>query len=1100
MAFNFEDLFDEVPTQQPQQTFQPPQQVSGFDFEDLLQPPTKQPFNFQQATQNFLRTAPLPAVISPVAGAIEFEREVRQPKIVQPLARKTEELLGEERVSRVGTVTRQALTAINPIINILNKTGFGLSKKQTDTIDRQLGSFTIETLISIATDPLIWISAVSAGKQAFVSKTGIGQRLANRAAKVAARKSVAGIDFSKLTDKQIVGTFGGMPKNISREVMKRNPRVKAAFEKLHVGGRLVGDAPPTVKPVQPKQLTFQQKQILDAPKSPKIVFRATDKTFDPKMLTDEGLFVSSNRDIAKAYQTPGRIIEELVVDPKAKILTFENTPKEFYRKDGKFFIPRDGGDGLEIAKYAKARGFDIVEYHNPEGLVPEAAIVNKNIVTPVHPTTPPEITKTILFEETAPVRGARTPRPDQTPGEGAFSAKQAELMIKAGIRQDVKTIPFREDFLKQVGQITQSDLTDEGKIQLIQETFKPFSQFPNVPPEFLELPKGDIGINSYFTPQEYTFKRLGLEETIRKPISIALQEAEIETAKVFETINNARAEYEKTLVGTPQEKEAAIEALWEAMDKGLAVNDQSPAAKVLRLLRKQNAENLVEVNATRRAVGLPEVVGLKNYILHEVKEDILNSLMDHRGTVGHMRSVIKRKISTQLFLKTTLQRKGVPEEWLKKDPFELTKVATQINKKYAKLQRALKDADPYIKAVQGFRVKLSDGNVDTWSPRVHDFLQNWIERSIKRKPSKMDDLINKSMETILAPILNTVGVQVSNIPFTKMVNLLVTAEQVGALGARLRPVLRNLVQSSFDWVLYGTKNYIRGSAMFFTNKGQEILRQTKTWHVRVPFIDQDAATMHKIFKVGSVPYSMADLHNVGKSLLTLYRQGVDDLKLTHSQAIQYIDDNFVATQWSYRREDLPPAFSSSSGKGLWALGSWWMNYYNRFLPDMLRRTFLGVDPVGRKVTPNERMAGLRFAVLVGLLYGVKKSSQALIGTAIDYTGQVTPTIFRQSPIAQYGASAIKFSQGLMDDNARQMNEGLRGMLQTGKIFIPFALAIEELFDLVSGNRSLANIAIITKKTKGVTLGDVVKGVKRGFGFDTTTGRKGRPGRGGRKGR
>ena len=115
--------------------------------------------------------------------------------------------------------------------------------------------------------------------------------------------------------------------------------------------------------------------------SHKLVFRATDKDFDANLLTDDGLFVSPKRSVAERYLDVGRKIDELYIAPSAKILTFENTPKRLYNMDEGYAIPKDDGDGIEIAKYAKAEGFDVVEYGvDPQGLVPESAIVNKDVV------------------------------------------------------------------------------------------------------------------------------------------------------------------------------------------------------------------------------------------------------------------------------------------------------------------------------------------------------------------------------------------------------------------------------------------------------------------------------------------------------------------------------------------------------------------------------------------------------------------------------------------------------------------------------------------------------------------------------------------------
>lgn len=111
------------------------------------------------------------------------------------------------------------------------------------------------------------------------------------------------------------------------------------------------------------------------------VYRATDKPFDVKLLDENGLFVSPKKSVAERYLEGGKIIDELVIDKNAKVLSYKDTPKRFYDIDEGYAIPKDNGDGIEIAKYAKANGYDVVEYGvDPQGLVPESAIVNPNVV------------------------------------------------------------------------------------------------------------------------------------------------------------------------------------------------------------------------------------------------------------------------------------------------------------------------------------------------------------------------------------------------------------------------------------------------------------------------------------------------------------------------------------------------------------------------------------------------------------------------------------------------------------------------------------------------------------------------------------------------
>lgn len=154
--------------------------------------------------------------------------------------------------------------------------------------------------------------------------------------------------------------------------------VQKAAGEIEAGGKVLKGVD-TIEVLRIKARKYKSADEFVSSQKP--FFRATDKKFNTKLLTDDGLFVSPKRSVAERYLEKGKIIDELYIKPNAKILTFENTPKKFYKMDEGFAIPRDNGDGIEIAKYAKSKGFDVVEYGvDPQGLVPESAIVSKDIV------------------------------------------------------------------------------------------------------------------------------------------------------------------------------------------------------------------------------------------------------------------------------------------------------------------------------------------------------------------------------------------------------------------------------------------------------------------------------------------------------------------------------------------------------------------------------------------------------------------------------------------------------------------------------------------------------------------------------------------------
>lgn len=612
---------------------------------------------------------------------------------------------------------------------------------------------------------------------------------------------------------------------------------------------------------------------------------------------------------------------------------------------------------------------------------------------------------------------------------------------------------------------------------------KAAEKFPGVERSFLKQPKVKTDILQYFTPAEYHLKELGFDVKIGQPVREALQDFSIELMGKNDLVINAQANHYDTLKRRnlnwrkltkkkPMTKEQSNDLVFQMVDKGIPEKGQSIEARIARIYRPETEEMLTRMNKVRALIGKPPIVGLKNYILHALKPEVLNEIYSKGVIPPELAKVMQHIPNKNLFLRTAQQRKGVPEEWLIKDPHQLMKMMYAIDLRYIHLQKALHKIEPYMKAVKDFAEPTPEGGVDEWSPETYKYLDDWIKQAIKMRPSNLDTLFDNLLEATLAPILRRGGIRVSHMPWRDAVNFLSASVHTGALGLRAKPVLRNLVQSSFDWVMYGTKAYAKGSGAFMTPEGHKILKKSKVWRTRMPFEAQDLATLQKVFKTGSLGYRAADLHNVGKGILTRYYHAIDNLGKSPAEAIKWADLDVPGTQWSYRREDLPRAYWTTTGRAVWTLGSWWMNFYTRFLPEILNKTFKGVDVTGRVVPLVERMAGIRFLALVALLYGVKEQSKELIGTTIDYTGSVQPAPLGGSPIMAFGQSAVKMIAGLAGKHVWLFKQGLEELKHTSKIFVPYWLAAEEYYDYWTGKKTGGKL-LFYGSDKSLTLEDVL---------------------------
>lgn len=610
-------------------------------------------------------------------------------------------------------------------------------------------------------------------------------------------------------------------------------------------------------------------------------------------------------------------------------------------------------------------------------------------------------------------------------------------------------------------------------------------KFPGVSESFLKQPKPKTNILQYFTPAEYHLKELGFDAKLGQPVREALQDFSIELMEKNDFVVGAQKDWRDTLARRnkhwkdfgrePITEKRSSKIIYDFMDKGIPPDKvKTIEARTARAFREQTVEMLDRLNDVRRLVGEEPVIGVKNYILHMLQPEVLNEIYAKGVIPPELAKIMEHIPPKKLFLRTAQQRKGVPEEWLVKDPFQLMKAMYAIDLRYIHLQRALHEIDPYLRAVKGYQAELPEGGTDEWSPETYKYLDDWIKQAIKMRPSNIDVLFDNLLNATIAPVLRRRGVAISHMPWRDAVNFLSAASHTGALGMRIKPILRNLVQSSFDWVMYGTKSYAKGSRDFMTPKGHEILKKSKIWRTRMPFEAQDLATLQKVFKTGSLGYRAADLHNVGKGILTRYHHAIDNLKMSPTAAIKWADKDVPGTQWSYRREDLPRAYWTSTGRAVWTLGSWWMNFYRRFLPEIMNKTFKGVDVEGREVPLVERMSGLRFIGLIALLYGIKEKSKELTGTAIDYTGQVSPTPLREGPVINLGRASQKIIAGLTGKQKWLFKQGLGELKRTSKIFVPYYLAAEEYYDYWTGAKTGGELLFYGSPKKGLTLTDVIE--------------------------
>ena len=573
----------------------------------------------------------------------------------------------------------------------------------------------------------------------------------------------------------------------------------------------------------------------------------------------------------------------------------------------------------------------------------------------------------------------------------------------------------------------------------------------------LDPSKQKVGTHDLIVPAEYVLKRMSLDEYIGSPLRRAIQDTRIEFREKMEFLVKTKQEHLGKLPA--EEQEVAKENVWQYRDKGIPKDANPRDVKVAEMFRKETEDILKRINKTNIEAGLPEIEGLENYMYHMVMPEIINDLIKTGEIAEGFKRIIRPGVSTELFLKTAQERKGMPEEFLVKDPYEVMRVMYAIDLKYINLQKALAKVAPYL---EGVKTLAKSG--EKWDGTVVTYLDEWINHAIKKQPTKTDLRAQASLDSLVNFVFGFVpGKTAPDLSFNQITGLLSSAAQTGALGLRLKVAIRNLGQTSLDWVMYGTKAYAKGLSSYGSEEGMAVLKRSRVWRSRMPIEAQDRNTLSNLMKKGSILYRKADMRNVGVGILTRYHYAKNVLDMDDEKSLDFADTDVAGTQWSYTGEDLPEIYWSATGRSLATFGSWWMNYFNRFLPEVVRKTFNGTDASGRVVGTPERMAGVRLVVLMGVAEVIRRKSKEALGVAIDFTGIVAPMPFGKSPQVQFLTGAAKVAQGLIGKNDRIWSEGWRDISKAGQMFIPYWLSIKETTQLVNGDKSLIDYLLYTRR-------------------------------------
>lgn len=185
-------------------------------------------------------------------------------------------------------------------------------------------------------------------------KTRLSEFSASIRAEQIAQSGALSQEAAKTRLGEIQGTQSPSLRNRKTGQMYRNPNyfTKEQLPKAKVSPALKPKPTKSAEPLAQEAQTLEEFVKAQIP-----VFRASEKGFDPKLMSKEGTYVSPSENIAGFFgEGKTRPVENLYLSPNAKGLEWKDLPAQFKNFDGK--------DIAEVqtagAEWARKRGYDII--------------------------------------------------------------------------------------------------------------------------------------------------------------------------------------------------------------------------------------------------------------------------------------------------------------------------------------------------------------------------------------------------------------------------------------------------------------------------------------------------------------------------------------------------------------------------------------------------------------------------------------------------------------------------------------------------------------------------------------------------------------------
>jgi len=525
-------------------------------------------------------------------------------------------------------------------------------------------------------------------------------------------------------------------------------------------------------------------------------------------------------------------------------------------------------------------------------------------------------------------------------------------------------------------------------------------------------------IGKLITPKTQLMRQIGAEDILgdipEAKGLLALRTIDINhrIQKIMNEINKdvtIKEKFKNWKTNTASENEQRFRNLLDNYEKAPSFLSQ-PDKKIFNDLRDFTRELLKITNVFRKAAKLPPINSLKEYVPHFLSSVARAAANGKYPYVEDVYRWTGKRVppGTNPTAKgrTVSKVEDLLNEVFSKDLGKLLKAMAKYD------LRDIYIAIPYEQVRAN--LKALEGQIPT---KVVKEINDYLDYDILDRPTALDELLNRT----LLPITNKINpalIKHFNRVITDPVRTLSSAYRqglmLGAIAGKPQLITRNLFQRLLTMDLYPNADFVK--AQFYAPKWMmDEIRDTTFYKLSTKKFE-DLPAGGKIVNAGLWLYGKTHagftyLSNVDVAMRTGYNYGqrmVDFCATPRGQ--KYIQD-FAAkhnikegtreydklswkegdqikeaieagslTQWLYFQTDMPLVFRGQSGRALFALQSWSMNFFGKHVKEMMNRSVRGISGSGRIVRKIDRGNAIKgMAIIAAITAALERATGISMG-------------------------------------------------------------------------------------------------------------------------